>query len=135
MKRNVFIFLSAILAWIFGITMMVFPEKMLDNLNGDVSLATKVVMQWVGVGIFSIGCMNFICRNAHGSKSLRAIMAGNIILHVLGLGFDIFDYSNSFMKGQGLVMGGVVHILMIGGFSYYLIRMKETMLMSSSHKS
>jgi hypothetical protein len=120
MKRNHFMLITAIIAWIFGLTMMFAPDKMMDNLTVETNTAVAIVMQWVGVGIFSIGCMNFISRNDAGSLGLKAVMSGNIILHAAGLMFDLFDYSNGFMKFSGLLMGIIVHVLLIIGFVYFL---------------
>jgi hypothetical protein len=89
MKRHHFIIISALLAWLFGLTMILAPDKMLSNLALGTTPATNLVMQWVGIGLVSIGVINFFSRNDPGSKALKAVMIGNIILHLLGEGFDI----------------------------------------------
>ena len=102
------------------------PEKMLSNFAAGTNAATNYVMNWVGVGLFSIGCMNFLSRNDPGSQALRAVMIGNIVLHVVGLGFDVYDYSIAFMRMPGLIMGIVVHTLLVVGFAYYLTKVPKT---------
>ena len=135
MKRNVFIFLSAIISGILSLIMMFAPDKMLLHIAGETTIQTKVVMQWFGMGVFSLSCINFFCRNAHGSKSLKAIMGGNLIFNFLAIVFAIIDYSTGIMILQGLVIAGVIHVLLAGGFAYFLLKMKETTLMSSSRHS
>lgn len=135
MKRSIFILLTAVAGWLVGLMMMLAPDRMLSHLSGEITVQTKVVMQWFGIGIFSIACINFFSRNAHGSKSLKAIMGGNIIFNVLVIVFSAIDYSAGVMVLQGLMTVGIIHILLIGGFAYYLLKMKDTTLMSSSRHS
>lgn len=125
MKRSLFLLISALLAWLFGITMMFAPEKMLANLTAGTGTATEPVMQWVGVGLFSIGCINFFGRNDTGSPALKGILTGNLLLHIIGMGFDLCDYARGFMNSAGLSMGIVVHSLLIIGFGYYLVKMPK----------
>lgn len=64
--------------------------------------------------------INFLSRNDPGSPALAAVMVGNILFHVLGIGVDTYDYVSGFMKLSGLVSGLVPHTLLADGFAYYL---------------
>ena len=120
MKRSVFMVIAGILAIIFGCTMLFNPGQMLTMVAIETNLSTKVVLQWMGCPLISVGIMNILARNDAGSPGLRAIMLGNIILHGLGWGIDVYGYMQGYLLMSGLVMGSVVHGLLIAGFWYYL---------------
>jgi hypothetical protein len=126
MRRSYFFVLAAIVPGLFGLVMMVAPDLMLANsLAADVDATTRVVTQWVGFGAFSLAWINFLSRNDPGSPALRAVMIGNILFHVLGIGFDVYDYIAGFMKISGLVSGLVPHSLLAVGFGYYLLKFQR----------
>lgn len=121
MKRSHFFILAALVPGLFGLVMMFAPDLMLRNsLATDVDATTRIVTQWVGFGVFSLGAINFLSRNDPGSPALRAVMIGNILFHVLGIGFDVYDYLAGFMTRSGLISGLVPHSLLAIGFGYYL---------------
>jgi hypothetical protein len=120
MKRNVFLIIAALLATFFGINMLLMPGQMLQNMANVNTIEMQHVLQWGGAMLISIGLINFLSRNDAGSKALRAVMIGNIFMHIVAFIVDGYDYSIDFIKLSGLVMGGVVHGLLIFGFIYYL---------------
>jgi hypothetical protein len=123
-SRKQFLILAAIVPGAFGLVMMVAPDLMLGNsLAIGVDASTRVVTQWVGFGVFSLGLINFLSRNDPGSAALRAVMLGNVAFHVLGIGFDTYDYLAGFMKISGVVSGVVPHALLAVGFVYYLVKL------------
>ncbi len=127
MKQRTFLIIAAIIPLIFGLVMMVVPDKMLSNsLTYEVNLQTLSVTQWVGFGVFTIGLINFLSRNDTGSNALRAIMIGNIVFHSLGVFFDVYDYSIEVMKLSGLITGLIPHSLLIIGFAFYLSKLPKT---------
>ena len=124
MKRSSFLLIAAIIPLLFGLVMMLAPDKMLSNsLHNEANLQTLSVTQWVGFGVFTVGLINFLSRNDDGSLALRAIMIGNIVFHSLGICFDVYDYSIEIMKLSGLVTGLIPHSLLIIGFVYYLLKL------------
>jgi hypothetical protein len=126
MKRSSFLLIAAIIPLLFGLVMMMIPEKMLSNsLTSEANLQTLSVTRWVGFGVFTVGLINFLSRNDAGSIALKAIMIGNIAFHTLGVGFDIFDYSIGIMKLSGLITGLIPHSLLIIGFVYYLSKLPK----------
>jgi len=81
------------------------------------------VMRWMGTALLTIGVINLFARNDAGSDALRAIMTGNIVLHIVAWGLDFLDWRGGVVKPSGMVMGSVVHGLLTVGFVYYLARM------------
>ena len=126
MKQSSFLLIAAIIPLLFGLVMMIIPDKMLSNmLTSEANLQTLLVTQWAGFGVFSIGLINFLSRKDSGSIALRAVMIGNIVLHTIGIFFDIYDYSIEVMKLSGLITGLIPHSLLIIGFVYYLLKLPK----------
>jgi hypothetical protein len=119
MKRHQFFILSALLAWLFGLLMIFMPDKALET--GAVA-NTNIGMQWFGIALFSIGVINFFSRNDQGSKALKAVMFGNIILHAAGEAVDIYDYSAGFVQLSSILASGIIHVVLLFGFLYFLIK-------------
>src|SRR3954469_19914869 len=122
MKRSTFLLISAIVAWIFGLVMMINPRGFT---SGTIPVPTDQIdgiMRLLGTNLFAIGSINFLACKDGWSKSMRAILIGNILLHVLGLSFDFYNYSLGLFLMSGIMMGAVVHLLFIFGFSYYAFR-------------
>ena len=78
--------------------------------------------------LVSIGLINFLSRNDPGSPALRAVMIGNIVLHVVAFIVDVYDYRISFIKISGLVSGSIVHGLLVVGFVYFLRRVSKSVV-------
>jgi|SRR5687767_10490567 len=125
MSRQLFLLIAALIPIVFGFVMMFFPDVMLSNsLTSEAALPTRSVTQWVGFAVFSIGLITFLSRNDVGSVALKAVIIGNIVFHLLGLGFDIYHYMVGVMTLSGLVTGLIPHSLLTIGLIYYFIRLK-----------
>jgi hypothetical protein len=123
MKRKHFLLLSAVVAWLFGILMMLIPASFSAGIM--VQPPTDAVDAWVqllGTNIFAIGCINFLSRNSPWSPAIRGILIGNVVLHVLAIVFDVNTYRLGIVNLQGVLQGAVVHTAFIAGFSYYAFR-------------
>jgi hypothetical protein len=124
MKRKHFLVIAGILAVFFGVSMLASPQQMLTNMAKDAEEARRV-LQWMGVTLLSIGVINFLARNDEGSPALRAILVGNIVLHVLGFGIDVYHQALGFVQTSGVIMGAAVHGLLTIGFVFYLMKLRS----------
>jgi len=122
MTRQRFLLLAGIVPTLFGLSMLAAPHDMLTNMARD-SAEGGLVLQWMGVALVSVGAINFLSRNDPGSVALRAVMTGNIVLHILGLGIDVYHHTLGFVQTSGVIMGAVVHGIFIAGFGYYLSKL------------
>lgn len=125
MKRSTFILISAMLAGLFGLAMLVAPHQMIKNMTSGADASANNILQWAGCMLVSIAVINFLSRNDDGSTALRAVMIGNIVTHVLGLIIDFYQYSTGFVILSGLISGLVIHLFLIGGFAYYLQQIRK----------
>ncbi|MBP6772549.1 MAG: hypothetical protein KA154_06070, partial [Gemmatimonadaceae bacterium] len=69
--------------------------------------------------------INFLARSDPGSPALRAVMIGNIVFHVLAIGFQADDYIAGLLTTSGLVMALVSHSLLAIGFAYFLLKLRR----------
>jgi hypothetical protein len=120
MKRNHFLIISSLLAWIFGLAMIFVPDSTIAPVS-----SVNLGMQSFGIAFFSIGVINFFSRNDPGSKALKAVMFGNIILHLGGEAFDVYDYTAGYTQLSGILGSGIIHILLFVGFTYYLLKIPK----------
>jgi hypothetical protein len=131
MKRKHFLLIAGVLAAFFGVSMLASPGQMLTNMAHD-ALEARRVLQWMGVTLLSIGVINFLSRNDEGSPALRAVMIGNIVLHILGFGIDVYHQSLGFVQTSGVIMGAVVHGLLTLGFIIYLRKLPRDQTSSAA---
>ncbi len=120
MKRPHFMIIAALIAWLFGLMMIFVPDKALDT-----GSAANLGMQWYGIALFSIGVIIFFSRNDPGSKALKAVMIGNILFHLIGEVFDVYDYTAGFTQLSGILASGIIHVLLFIGFTYYLMKIPK----------
>ena len=123
MSRSVFLVIAGVMALFFGASMLVAPDQMLSNMARD-SPDARFVLQWMSCVLIAVGLINILSRTDPGSPALRAVMIGNIVLHVMGLGIDFWHHTKGFVQASGVMMGAVVHGVLIAGFAYYLSKLR-----------
>jgi hypothetical protein len=125
MSRSVFLIIAGVMALFFGLSMLLAPAQMLSNMARD-SPDARFVLQWMSCVLVAVGVINILSRNDTGSPALRAVLVGNVVLHVTGLGIDFYHHSQGFVQASGVMMGAVVHGLLIIGSAYYLSKLRVT---------
>lgn len=123
MKRAHFLAAAGALGVFFGLSMIVSPDAMLNNMTTITGAGATNVLRWAGVAVLTVGVINIVARNDPGSDALSAIMTGNIVLHVVGWGLDFVDWRAGLVKPAGMAMGSAIHGLLLVGFVYYYVKM------------
>jgi len=124
MSRSVFLVIAGVMALLFGVSMLAAPDQMLSNMARD-SPDARFVLQWMSCVLIAVGVINILSRTDAGSPALRAVILGNIVLHVLGLGIDFWHHTKGFVQTSGVMMGAAVHGVLIAGFAYYLSKLRS----------
>jgi hypothetical protein len=119
-QRKHFLALAGVLALGFGAAMIFSPAAMLGNITTLTDPGSPHVLRWLGSGLISVGVINILARNDPGSEALRAVMIGNVVLHVVALVLDVMDHLAGIVKASGLASGAIVHIGLTIGFLIYL---------------
>ena len=126
MTRERFLLVAAVVPGAFGAVMMLAPRLMLDNsLAVAVTTGTVEVTRWVGFAVFSLAWVTFLSRHDAGSPALVAVMSGNVVFHVLGTVMDVQGFATDTLTTSGLVTGVVPHLLLAGGFVFFLVGMRH----------
>ena len=121
MKRQTFFTIAASIGVLFSAYMILAPDKMMEGMGSQSSETTNIILQVMCVMLFSIAVMLFLARKDEGSIALRAIIIGNIVMHIASIPIDWIGYNKGiFTKISGLVPGTIIHIILAIGFIYSL---------------
>jgi hypothetical protein len=121
MSRQTFMAAAAVVAALFSAVMVFAPDKMMEGMGTTLQDTTKIALQAVAAMLFAIAVMTFLARKDEGSVALRAVMIGNIVLHIIATPIDWIAYSQGiFPQISGFLPGTVVHVIFGAGFVYYL---------------
>ena len=71
-----------------------------------------------GSGLLVVGIVNIIASRDSGSTALWALVLGNLLLHIFGIGID---FTEKFPKTGGWWVGFAVHMIFILAFGWYLL--------------
>jgi hypothetical protein len=135
MKRKHFLIISALVAWVFSIGMMLMPAGFTSGISTQPpSAAVNAWATFLGSNLFAIGFINLFSSGSPWSSAVRAILLGNIVLHLLAIATDVNAYMNDVINMGGLMQGSIVHIVFIIGFSYYAFK-KSTRDMNAPSKA
>jgi hypothetical protein len=122
-KRKHFLLISALVAWIFSIGMMLMPSGFTSGISTVPPTPTvNAWAQFLGTNLFAIGFINFFSSRSPWSGAVRAIMLGNIVLHILAIAADVNAYMNNIINLQGIMQSTVVHLVFIVGFCYFTFK-------------
>ena len=118
MKRSTFLVITAVLAMLVGISMLLSPDKMFTMMAMTADASTVLAGRMLGAFLFSLGLINWTARNVEDSLALRAILYGNLSVHLLGLVLDVIGITSGVTNSQA--WGSVaVHLILGAGFAYY----------------
>lgn len=123
MNRSRFLVIAGAVGCVFGLSMILVPVQMLAGMTTITSACSMNAVRWMGPGILAVGVINIFARKDPGSDALRAIMTGNIVLHLIAWSLDFTDYRAGIVTPSGFALGTVVHALLAAGFVYYYARM------------
>lgn len=126
MTRKTFVSIAAFIAFAVGAFALIFPGILLESKGVVPNAAVEVWVREVGVLLISVGVAAFFYRGDADSPTLRAVFIGNIILQLGLLTIEPIAYANGIItKLSGIVPNTILHLLLAGGFAYYLMKMKQ----------
>jgi hypothetical protein len=126
MKRSHFLIITALLAWAFGVMFVLAPDALVNNLAASSPAGWSNLSLNLAAMFFAVGFINLLSSSDPGSKALKAVMMGNIILHLVSEGFDIYNYSKGYVEISSIMTGSIVHIALLIGFINYLVKIPKT---------
>src|SRR5579864_521449 len=114
---KIFLTISAILAWIFGLALLLVPGAFYAPLGASITPLLGTLAQAHGATLFGVGVILWMVRNA-GVNAIRPVLWGNLFIQVLSL--SVVFYTMSLGPGLGLFPGAVIHIT-LGSFTAYFL--------------
>jgi hypothetical protein len=117
MKRRHFLLLSAIMAWAMSAAMFLSPSMMLNDTLPGANPMGELLIRIVAAIVFCVGVINFAARRDVWSDSMKAILLGNALMHLLLIALDAYGYVNGLVGTRSVVMSMILHgALMVGFF-------------------
>jgi hypothetical protein len=116
---RIFLAVAAVLAWLFGLTMLLAPSQMYAPMGVTFTPILATVSQAHGATLVGLGLINWLARDADGTES-RAVLAGNLVVQVLSL---IVAIRVATIAGAGPAAPAlVIHVALSSGFAWFLVR-------------
>lgn len=125
MKRSTFFLISAILSFVFGAMMFFLPAIAAKFLDIPLSDATASVLRGMGGLIIGSGTINFLVRNIHDNRTLKAVLLTNIITHLFGISADIWGVVDGALTTSKIAPVEITHLFIGIGSLIYLLRLKN----------
>ncbi|HNP97670.1 MAG TPA: hypothetical protein PKK99_01370 [Bacteroidia bacterium] len=121
MKRSIFFLISALLAGLFGVMMLLTPSRAAEGFGMNSTPETAILFRALGAMILSTGLMNFLVRNHPDNVTLKAVLLTNIITHALSIVADMWAVSDGVLAFSKAAPGQLTHLFVaIGSLIYYL---------------
>jgi hypothetical protein len=123
--RKTFLTIVSFVASAIGALALTAPGTLIEDVkHAPPSDTANVMARTVGVLILTMGVLNFLVRSHEDSPTLRAVLIANLVLQVGIMPVDPLAYFNGVYGTFGsFVPNTILHIVLAGGFSYYLARM------------
>ena len=126
MKRSTFFTITALIACMFGIGMIVMPVMIAETFGlTSLSTVTDFLLRCMGSMLFSIGVANFLVRKQEDSIALKAVLIMNIVYHLLSAGVDFSANIMAVLPTVKSLPAYAVH-LFVGVGSYIYLRTIKT---------
>lgn len=117
---NIFLAISAILAWVFGIMLMLAPASFTAPMGVTVTPMLATIAQSEGATLIGLGVINWLARGSD-RRGLTAVLSGNLVVQILSLLVAIRIVSLG--AGAAATPSIIIHLVLGGFFAYYLSRL------------
>ncbi len=120
---KLFLSIAAILAWIFGVMLLLVPAKFYVPTGIVLTPLLATVAQAHGATLIGLGMVDWLARGAD-RVGLTAVMAGNLVVQVLSL--LVVVRTMSLGAGAAVAPGVVIHVVLGGLFAFFLVRVRRS---------
>ena len=117
-QRSTFLALSGGLGILFGLPQLLMPAQMVSTFAMELTPGGILFVRSLGGMILCVSLMNWLARHAEDSPALRAILYGNLCIHVIGTVIDVLGVTSG--AGGPQAWGSVVlHVILSGFFAKF----------------
>lgn len=127
MSRKTFLTVTSIIVLVIGVFALTAPSVLITSVKVAAPSETANVMtRTVGVLLITVGVLDFLVRDHADSPTLRSILIANLVLQIGIMPIDPSAYATGVYQTVGsFAPNTALHILLAGGFIYYLAKMKK----------
>jgi hypothetical protein len=119
MATRVILIVTGIVAILVGLNYLFAAETAVLSFDvGDATLAARIFVRATGAAVLAIGVINVLSVGDPGSRALRAVMIGNVVVHAASLYGDYV--AETFSRNAVLYVTSIVHVAFIVAFGYLL---------------
>lgn len=124
MKRQTFLTIASMIAFIVGVTATFFPSLLLVSKGVFPDDGVKVWMTEVGILLIVLGVVNFLIRKHPSSPTLFVLFLGNVLIQLGLLAVEALAFAKgTITEISGIIPNSVVHVVLAMGFAYYIFKM------------
>jgi hypothetical protein len=120
---RVFLIIAAVLAWLFGIMLLVAPAPFYAPVGIALTPMLATIAQAHGATLIGLGTVNWFGRRAEG-EGLKAILVGNLATQVLS--FAVAVRTAMLGAGSSAAPAFVIHTVLGVLFAFFLVRTNKS---------
>lgn len=126
MRRKTLLTITSTTAALIGLFAIVSPTTLIEDVKHATATGAAVVMtRTVGVLLVTMGFLAFSVRDHEDSKTLRSVLAANLLLQVAILPIDPIAYATGVFHTVGSFLPNtLLHVLLAVGFGHHLLRLR-----------
>ncbi len=125
MNRRMFFLVAAVLAFFFGLSMILAPAQVTRSFSMIGSTEVSALFRAMGALILSTGVLNFLVRQHPDSLTLRSVLLFNIVSHILNIIVDCWGVIDGAMPVSAILGAQFVHLFICIGAWYYLSALRR----------
>lgn len=119
MYRLLFLSFATLIALAVGTAATLFPAALLESKGVAPTAASCLWMREVGVMLLAMGVVFVRVRTHPDSPTVRALMAGNLLIQLGLLGIEVAGYANGVITLlSGILPNAVLHVVLALGFGW-----------------
>lgn len=119
MYRLLFLSFATLIALVVGTAATLFPAALLESKGVAPTAASCLWMREVGVMLLAMGVVFVRVRTHPDSPTVRALMAGNLLIQLGLLGIEVAGYANGVITLlSGILPNAVLHVVLALGFGW-----------------
>ncbi|MEC7263668.1 MAG: hypothetical protein VXW38_08000 [Bacteroidota bacterium] len=124
MKRQTFLTIASMIAFLVGVMATFFPSLLLVSKGVFPGDGVKVWMTEVGILLIVSGVINFLIRKHPSSPTLFVLFLGNVLIQLGLLAVEVLAFAKgTITEISGIIPNSIIHGVLAIGFTYYIFRM------------
>ena len=118
MKLKTFLTVASLIAFFFGVGMLLAPKMLASNFGVSLDEGGILFGRSLGALLLGLGTINWLSRDK-SLQNLKPVLYGNLVVQVLTGVIDFMGVQSGTLNSSAWV-GIIIHILLGGGFAYFL---------------